>query len=89
MRARAAAAALIEQHDAKARRVEETPVGLGAPGTRTAVEEDDRDAIGHAALLVVESVELGNLELAGGVRFGRRQEMFVGHGGDILRWDGA
>jgi hypothetical protein len=53
----AAAAALIEQHDAIARGIKEAPLlGLRA-AARSAVQEHDRLALGVAALLEVELVQ--------------------------------
>ena len=64
MRAAAAAAALVEQHDAIARRVEEAPRFRIAAGARPAVQEHDGLARGIAAFLPVDLVAVADGQVA-------------------------
>ena len=57
VRAGLAAAALIEQHDTVALRVEETPMHRFATGAGAAVQEQDRQAAGVAAFLDIQGSE--------------------------------
>ena len=61
MRARAAAAALVEQHDAEGARVEVAAHGgrTAAPGA--AVEDDYGDAFGIAALFDIDPVAVAHI----------------------------
>ena len=63
MRAAAAAAALVEQEDAVARRVEEAPRLRVAARARPAVQEHDRLALGIAAFLPVDLVAVADREV--------------------------
>jgi hypothetical protein len=66
-----AAAALIEQHDPVALRIEEPAhLRVGAPA-RAAVQEHGGLAVGIAALLEVDLVQLRDAEKAGPVRLDR------------------
>src|SRR2546422_431059 len=74
----AAASALLEEHDAPLAPVEEAPVPRIEPSPRTAVQEDDRPALGVAALLEVEAVAGGHLQASGLVGLDRRKEFSHG-----------
>ena len=66
-----AAAALVEQHDAVARRIEEAAHLRVGPAARPAVQEHRRLAVRVAALLEVELVDVGDAQKARAVRFDR------------------
>ena len=74
---RASAAALVEQHDAVALGVEESPVPGRGARARSAVQEHDRLALGVAALLPVDAVAVADDEHAGLVRLDRGIEDVV------------
>jgi hypothetical protein len=68
------ASTLIEADDAVGLGVEEAAVSQVAGTSRTAVEEDDRLAVGVAALLPVDLVDVGDLQHARAIRFDLRVE---------------
>jgi len=68
VRRRAAAAALVEQHDPVALRVEEPPLPRRRPAPRTAVQEHHRLALGVAGLLPIHALPVAGEEEAGLVR---------------------
>src|SRR5690606_6049724 len=86
----ASAAALVEQYDVEAGRVEELALARAAATARSAMQEEDRQAVGSAAALEVQTVGVADLEQA--MREGRRgrEEQGVGrHGvGEMLGMDG-
>ena len=65
----APAAALVEEHDVKARRVEELALASVAATAGTAVQEQHRQAVGIAAALEVQAVAVADLEQAMGQRW--------------------
>jgi monoamine oxidase len=86
MRRAAAAAALIEQHDLVARRVEPAPHVRRQPLTRAAVQQNSGLAVGVAGQFPVDLVAVAHREQAGGVGLGRGIE--VGHP-PRLQWPSA
>src|SRR5690606_14846800 len=86
----ASAAALVEQCDVEAGRVEDLALARTAATARSAMQEEDRQAVGSAAALEVQTVGVADLEQA--MHEGRRgrEEQGVGrHGvGEMLGMDG-
>ena len=76
---RAAGAALIEQDDAVAVGIEEPTVDRGASRARTAMQEDDGNAVRIAALLPVHRMDGVEPQHAAAIRFDRRKELPFGH----------
>ena len=64
-----AAAALVEQHDAVLRRVEQPTLGRARAAARAAVQEHDGLAVGVARGLPVHLLAVADVEHAGVVRF--------------------
>src|SRR6185312_6368275 len=60
----AAGVALVEEHDAEARRVEQPPHARRAAGAGTAVQHERRLTLGIAAGLPIDAVALADLEQA-------------------------
>ena len=66
-RHRAAAAALVEHHDAIELRIEEAAMDRGRAGARSAVQEHDGHTLGIAALLPIDRVPAIDRQHAAGV----------------------
>ncbi len=79
-RQRAAGAALIEDDDAIMGRIEEAAMGRPGPGTRPAMKEDHRHALGIAALLPIHLVPAVEIEHAAVERLDLRVKRAVVHG---------
>jgi hypothetical protein len=76
MGARAPAAALIEQHHAKHRRVKIPPHRRAAPAPRPAMQHQNRHAIGAAALFDIDAVAIAHIHHALIEGFDRRIKIF-------------
>ena len=74
MRSRAAAAALIEQQDVVALRIEQAAVVGAEAGAGSAVEEDGRLARRIAALFPVEDMAIADVERAPAIGLDRGVE---------------
>ena len=92
---RAAGAALVEEHDAPERGIEEAAVVRQAAAARPAVQEHDRRPVADAAFLPVQRVPAVDRQPAGRRRLDRRVQERVGGevaGGVVLhrqRCDGS
>jgi hypothetical protein len=76
MRTRPAAATLIKQDHPKDRRVEIAAHRRAAPTPWTAMQDDDRDAVGISALFDIDAVAIGHDDDALIERVDRRIEKF-------------
>ena len=72
------AVALVEQHDAVARGIEEASLVRRGPAAGTTVDEDRRFAVGISRGLPVDLLAVADVEVAGGVGLDRRIE--IAHG---------
>src|SRR5450631_4258634 len=80
-RAAAAAAPLIEYDDAVVLGIEELPGSPVGAGSRSAVQKNRRFAGGVAALFVIDLMQFGYPEETVTIRFNRRVESALRHGG--------
>ena len=85
VRARPAAAALVEQDHPVVRRVEEPPHPRRAAAARPAVQHHHRRAVGPAALLDIDPVAAGHLHHLLAERLDRRIESAAGAGAGVAR----
>ena len=70
----AAAASLVEQHDARRGRIEEPTLQRGGATARAAVQHHDGESTRIAAYFIVDAMPLADIEQALVVRFYRRVE---------------
>ena len=80
---RSAAAALVEQQDLVARRIEQPAVIGRATGAGAAVQENGRLAVWIAAQFPIDLMAVADVEMAGLIGFDCRVEgakLSVGHG---------